>query len=77
MPRAWLLLPGVGAQGARESDCAAAIDRHGRGGLISQSRGVLHAFAPADPHWLDRLDQAAGEFAARALAAARGEGASR
>ncbi|MCA8955045.1 MAG: orotidine-5'-phosphate decarboxylase [Planctomycetes bacterium] len=64
MPRAWLLLPGVGAQGATVSDVAAAFDPRGRGALVAQSRGVMQAFAPGDPDWRDRIAAAAAAFAA-------------
>lgn len=63
MPSAWLLLPGVGAQGARAEDVAAAFDARGLGGLVSSSRAVIQAFAPDDRDWLDRIDRAAAAFA--------------
>ncbi len=63
MPRAWILLPGVGAQGGKVDDLVAAFDRRGLGGLATQSRGVLQAFLPTAKDWLARIDQAAAEFA--------------
>jgi orotidine-5'-phosphate decarboxylase len=70
LPRAWLLLPGVGAQGGRIEDTAAAFDAAGRGGLISQSRSIMQCFAPADPRWRDALAAAAAGFAEQARRAA-------
>ncbi len=71
MPRAWLLLPGVGAQGAKAEDVAAAFDRRGLGGLISQSRGILQCFAPDDAQWLTKIRTAAARFADEARLASR------
>ncbi len=44
MPNAPFLLPGVGAQGGRVQDLAAAFVPGRAGGLISSSRGIVHAF---------------------------------
>jgi orotidine-5'-phosphate decarboxylase len=76
MPRAWLLLPGVGAQGAKVQDLAAAFDRRGLGALINQSRGVMQVFRPTDSDWLERIDRAAKSFAdeCRTVAADRAHG---
>lgn len=43
MPRALLLLPGLGAQGAAARDLAGAFDPGGVGALASASRGVQYA----------------------------------
>jgi orotidine-5'-phosphate decarboxylase len=43
MPRAVFLLPGVGAQGGRVEDLAAAFAPGPAGGLISVSRGLVYA----------------------------------
>lgn len=43
MPRALLLLPGLGAQGAKASDLAGAFHAGGTGALVSASRGVQYA----------------------------------
>lgn len=71
LPHAWLLLPGVGAQGGKVADLAAAFDRRGLGALVNQSRGVMQAFAPDDARWLDKIDAAAAAFATECLAVAR------
>jgi orotidine-5'-phosphate decarboxylase len=76
MPRAWLLIPGVGAQGGRIEDLAPAFDGRGLGGLVNQSRGVLQAFEPDDPAWLDRIDRALAAFAAAVREVAVPSGAS-
>jgi orotidine-5'-phosphate decarboxylase len=55
MPRAWLLLPGVGAQGARVEDLADAFDSQGMGGLVAVSRAATECFEPADPDWEGRI----------------------
>ena len=64
MPRAVLLIPGVGAQGGRVEDCAAAFDGRGLGGLVNQSRGILQCFEPDANDWRDRVGAAARSFAA-------------
>ena len=73
MPNSWLLLPGVGAQGAAVKELAAAFDRRGLGALVNQSRGVMQCFTPSAPDWLDRIEQAAKTFAfeCRAVSASR------
>ena len=70
LPHAWLLLPGVGAQGAKVEDLAAAFDARGLGALVNQSRGVMQCFKPTDSDWLDRIDRAAAAFAAECRAVA-------
>ena len=72
LPHAWLLLPGVGAQGGKVQDLAAAFDRRGLGALVNQSRGVMQCFQPTDPDWLDRIDRAGAAFAAECRAVAQG-----
>ncbi len=62
MPRAWLLLPGVGAQGASVADVRAAFDNEGFGGLVAQSRGILQTFDPQDGTWRQRVEEAAADF---------------
>jgi orotidine-5'-phosphate decarboxylase len=71
MPRAWLLLPGTGAQGGRVADLGPAFDARGLGALVAQSRTVLQAFAPGERAWLARVDEAAAAFARDVQAVAR------
>jgi orotidine-5'-phosphate decarboxylase len=71
MPRAWFLLPGVGAQGAKAADVAPAFDARGLGALVNQSRGVLGCFEPDDPAWLDKIHAAATAFADEVRVASR------
>jgi orotidine-5'-phosphate decarboxylase len=70
LPHAWLLLPGVGAQGGKVEDLAAAFDARGLGALVNQSRGVMQSFQPAAADWLDRIDAAARAFAVECRAVA-------
>ena len=51
MPHAPLLLPGVGAQGGRVEDLAAAFTPGRAGGLVSASRGIVaaHRHAGGEP----------------------------
>lgn len=44
MPRQWLLLPGVGAQGGSVADLREAFDRDGLGALVTASRSVIYAY---------------------------------
>jgi len=73
LPHSWLLLPGVGAQGGKVQDLAAAFDPRGLGAIVNQSRGVMQCFAPGDADWLARIEHGARTFAAecRAVAGAR------
>jgi len=64
LPHSWLLLPGVGPQGGKVADLAAAFDQRGLGALVNQSRGVMQCFAPSAADWLDRIEAAAKTFAA-------------
>lgn len=58
--QAWLLLPGVGAQGATPADVAAAFDERGLGAVVNSSRGILYPFEDrADPAWKDAVRGAA------------------
>lgn len=60
LPRAWFLVPGVGAQGATAEDVAAAFDADGLGAVVNSSRGILYAYAdPAAPNWKDSVRDAA------------------
>ena len=63
LPNSWLLLPGVGAQGGKVTDLAAAFDDRGLGALVNQSRGVMQCFAPSSEDWLDQIEQACATFA--------------
>lgn len=64
MPRALILIPGVGAQGATVADTLAAFAPDGSGGLVNQSRGVVQCFAPSARDWLTQIERAARGFAA-------------
>jgi len=65
MPHAWFLVPGVGAQGGRAADVAAAFDARGHGAIVSSSRGILYAFG--DPRGSGSRWREAVAGAARAL----------
>jgi orotidine-5'-phosphate decarboxylase len=45
MPRAWLLVPGYGSQGAGASEVAGAFDARGLGAIINNSRAIIFAHA--------------------------------
>lgn len=61
MPHAPFLLPGVGAQGGRVGDLAPAFAPGPAGGLVSSSRGIVHAYEQSGTE----PDQAARAEAAR------------
>lgn len=66
MPRAILLLPGVGAQGATPADVARAFTSGPASGLVNASRSVIYAFRELpEGDWRD----AAGAEAARLASA--------
>ena len=52
MPRAIFLLPGVGAQGGRVEDLAAAFEPHPAAGLVTASRSIVGAHGGA--RWRSR-----------------------
>ena len=64
LPNSWLLLPGVGAQGARMRDVADAFDAEGLGAVVPVSRGLASCFDPdADADtWQDAVRNAANAF---------------
>jgi len=51
IPRAVLLLPGVGAQGASAADVARAFTSGPASALVAASRSVLYAFRTTDDDW--------------------------
>lgn len=73
LPRSWLLLPGVGAQGATADQTVDAFDREGLGALINRGRSILECFPPGDPDWLDRVRVALASFADEARRVSRQE----
>jgi orotidine-5'-phosphate decarboxylase len=66
MPRAIILLPGVGAQGATPADVARAFTSGPSSALVNASRSVIYAYRDAPP---DDWRAAAGAEAARLSAA--------
>lgn len=48
LPRSWLLLPGVGAQGARPRDLGPAFDKRGMGAVVAVSRAIEYASRGSD-----------------------------
>lgn len=60
LPAAWLLMPGVGAQGARISDLGGAFASDGTGCLLPVSRGLAGCFDPDDAGWEERVEEQAG-----------------
>jgi orotidine-5'-phosphate decarboxylase len=51
LPKAVLLLPGVGAQGATPADVARAFTSGPASALVAASRSVIYAFRSADEDW--------------------------
>lgn len=72
MPRAWFLVPGVGAQGGTPDDVAGAFGADGRGVLVNASRSILYAHETrADVPWRDAVADAALELRDALRTAAR------
>ena len=63
MPRAPLLLPGVGAQGGDAGALGAAFDEAGHGGIITASRSVMNAGTQGGAEWRESLSEAVAAFA--------------
>ncbi len=56
MPHAWLLIPGLGAQGGKAADVFAAFDKQGLGAIVNCSRSII--FACDRPEYRDRFSSA-------------------
>jgi orotidine-5'-phosphate decarboxylase len=71
MPRAWLLVPGYGAQGGTVDDVRALLDERRGGVVVNASRSVIYACGGKE--WEGGVRAAAGKFAEelRGLAAPR------
>jgi orotidine-5'-phosphate decarboxylase len=68
MPNAVFLLPGVGAQGGKVDDLAAAWSNHPAGGLVTASRSIVNAHESAGGDPADAARAAAEELRAAAWA---------
>jgi orotidine-5'-phosphate decarboxylase len=62
LPQAILLLPGVGAQGARPADVARAFTSGPGSALVPVSRAVMYAFRGDRDDWRTAAAQAAAHF---------------
>jgi orotidine-5'-phosphate decarboxylase len=62
MPAAPLLLPGVGAQGGKLGDLAAAFATHPAGGLVVAARSVIYAWRERGGDWQQAVRAAAAEL---------------
>ncbi len=62
LPRAVLLLPGIGTQGASPGDVARAFTSGPASGIVSVSRAVIYAFRSAHEDWRTAARQAAAHF---------------
>jgi orotidine-5'-phosphate decarboxylase len=69
MPRAPLLLPGVGAQGATPADVARAFTSGPASALVTASRSVIFAFKERDEDWRAAAAAEAQRLAHRVWAA--------
>ncbi len=58
LPEAYLLVPGLGAQGASAADTAPAFREDGLGAIVNSSRGIIFSFSPADPAWENKVEAA-------------------
>ena len=71
MPRAIILLPGVGAQGATPADVARAFTSGPASGLVNASRSVIYAYREApDEDWRAAAGAEAARLSASIWAAA-------
>ena len=44
MPKAYILVPGYGAQGGKASDLAPYFNKDGLGAIVNSSRGIIAAY---------------------------------
>lgn len=63
MSKAWILVPGYGAQGGTAADVAHAFDKNGLGAVINASRSLMCAYKL--DAWKDRFTQEEFDKAAR------------
>ncbi|NLE23781.1 MAG: orotidine-5'-phosphate decarboxylase [Clostridiaceae bacterium] len=66
MPKAWILVPGYGAQGGTAADVAVAFDKDGLGAVINASRSLMCAYKLEA--WKDKFTHEDFAEAARAEA---------
>lgn len=66
MPKAWILVPGYGAQGGTASDVAHAFDKNGLGAVVNASRSLMCAYKL--DQWKTKFTQEDFQEAARAEA---------
>jgi orotidine-5'-phosphate decarboxylase len=66
MPKAWILVPGYGAQGGTAADVAGAFDKNGLGAIINASRSLMCAYKL--DAWKEKFTQEDFAKAARAEA---------
>ncbi len=66
MPKAWILVPGYGAQGGSASDVAYGFDKNGLGAVVNASRSLMCAYKLEA--WKDKFTQEDFQEAARAEA---------
>jgi orotidine-5'-phosphate decarboxylase len=59
LPEVAFLVPGFGAQGGGGPDIRPAFRSDGLGAVINSARGILYSFAPDDPAWEQRVEDAA------------------
>lgn len=64
LPHSWILIPGVGAQGADMEDVVAGFDSHGSGALVSLSRGITYPWGGnvAPPNWVEEIAASAKKW---------------
>ncbi len=64
MPTTWMLVPGVGAQGAGPEDTRAAFRSDGLGALVNASRAITFPPSGEDPDPVSAIRQRASEMLA-------------
>jgi orotidine-5'-phosphate decarboxylase len=58
LPEAYLLLPGLGAQGATAKDTVPAFRSDGLGAIVNSARGITFCYDPSDPNWEEAIVRA-------------------
>lgn len=70
LPRAVLLIPGLGAQGGSADEVASAFAEHPAGGLVSVSRSILYAHEKRGGDWREAAAAEAALYAEQLRAVA-------
>jgi orotidine-5'-phosphate decarboxylase len=62
MPKAYFLVPGYGAQGARGKDIVHCFNDDGLGAIVNSSRGIIFAYLKSELNYQEAAREAVIEM---------------